>query len=114
MPGTYPFTAGLRVLCEQGLLEHRFVAGAGDEVADSDVVSVLTVYPRAGEPREHSVPGDDPWRTEIEAFLDCVERGGGPGRGHVRAGPRGARHSARRAALVGERGAGEGLKNCGR
>ena len=81
MPGTYPFTAGLRVLCEQGLLEHRFVAGAGDEVADSDVVSVLTVYPRDGEPREHSVPGDDPWRTEIEHFLDCVERGGGPAEG---------------------------------
>ncbi len=81
MPGSYPFTAGLRVLCERGLLEHRFIAGAGDEVADSDVVSVLAIHPSAGEPREFSVPGDDPWRTEIERFLDCVERGEPPADG---------------------------------
>jgi predicted dehydrogenase len=81
MPSTYPFTAGLRVLCERGMLEHRFIAGAGDEVADSDVVSVLAVHPSAGEPREFSEPGDDPWKTEIERFLDCVERGEAPADG---------------------------------
>ena len=78
MPGSYPFTAGLRVLCERGVLEHRFIAGAGDEVADSDVSSVLTVHPAAGRSRTFSAPGDDPWHTEIEHFLDCVEHGAPP------------------------------------
>jgi predicted dehydrogenase len=81
MPTSYPFTAGLRVLCEGGLIEHRFIAGAGDEVADSDVVSVLAVHPADGEPREFSAPGDDPWRTEIERFLDCVQAGTPPADG---------------------------------
>jgi predicted dehydrogenase len=81
MPATYPFTAGLRVLCERGVLEHRFIAGAGDEVADSDVVSVLAVHPNAGRPREFSGPSDDPWRTEIERFLECVEHGEPPAEG---------------------------------
>lgn len=80
MPGSYPFTAGLRVLCERGVLEHRFVAGAGDEVADSDVVSVLHIHPREGEARRFSAPGD-PWRAEIEHFLDSVERGIAPADG---------------------------------
>ncbi|HEX5621791.1 MAG TPA: Gfo/Idh/MocA family oxidoreductase, partial [Solirubrobacteraceae bacterium] len=42
MPPSYPFTAGLRVLCERGVLEHRFIAGAGDEV-DAAVTSVLGI-----------------------------------------------------------------------
>jgi predicted dehydrogenase len=74
MPSSYPFTAGLRVLCERGVLEHRFVAGAGDEVADSDVVSVLGIHPSAGEARRFSAPGD-PWRLQIEHFLACVQDG---------------------------------------
>jgi predicted dehydrogenase len=74
MPGSYPFTANLRVLCERGALEHRFVAGAGDEVAD-DVVSELGVY--AGEVRSFSAPAD-PWQLEIEHFLACVESGAEP------------------------------------
>jgi predicted dehydrogenase len=79
MPGSYPFTANLRVLCERGALEHRFVAGAGDEVAD-DVVSELGVY--AGEVRRFSAPAD-PWQLEIEHFLECVERGAEPADGSL-------------------------------
>jgi predicted dehydrogenase len=78
MPTTYPFTASLRVLCEAGALEHRFVAGAGDEVSDSDVVSELGVY--AAAPRRFSAPAD-PWQLEIEHFLDCVATGGEPADG---------------------------------
>jgi predicted dehydrogenase len=80
MPGAYPFTAGLRVLCEGGVLEHRFVAGAGDEVADSDAVSELGIYPTAGEVRRFSAPGD-PWRAQIDSFLTCVRDGGAPADG---------------------------------
>jgi predicted dehydrogenase len=77
MPASYPFTANLRVLCEGGVLEHRFVAGAGDEVA-GDVVSELGVF--GGEVRRFSAPGD-PWQAEIEHFLDCVATGSQPADG---------------------------------
>ena len=79
MPASYPFTARLRVLCERGVLEHRFVAGAGDEVA-GDVVSVLGIHPADGPAREFSAPGD-PWHAQIEHFLDCVENGAEPADG---------------------------------
>ena len=80
MPGSYPFTAGLRVLCEGGVLEHRFVAGAGDEVSGSDVVSVLGVHPRAGTARELTAAAD-PWRVQLEHFLACVRDGVAPSDG---------------------------------
>ena len=80
MPGSYAFTANLRVLCEGGVVEHRFMAGAGDEVSDSDVASVLGIHPRGGEARQFSSPGD-PWQAEIEHFLDCVATGAAPADG---------------------------------
>jgi predicted dehydrogenase len=79
MPASYPFTARLRVLCERGVLEHRFVAGAGDEVA-GDVVSVLGIHPADGKAREFSA-ASDPWQVQIEQFLDCVARGAAPADG---------------------------------
>jgi predicted dehydrogenase len=78
MPSSYPFTARLRVLCEGGALEHRFVAGAGDEVSGSDVVSELAIH--GSEARRYSAPGD-PWQLEIEHFLECVENGAEPADG---------------------------------
>jgi predicted dehydrogenase len=74
MPGSYPFTANLRVLCERGVLEHRFVAGAGDEV-DAAVTSVLGIHPAGGEATTFSAPGD-PWGAQIAHFLDCVASAG--------------------------------------
>jgi predicted dehydrogenase len=76
MPPSYPFTAGLRVLCEHGVLEHRFVAGAGDEVADA-MQSVLSVHPAAGEVRRFH-EAIDPWGAQIAHFLDCIETGADP------------------------------------
>jgi predicted dehydrogenase len=76
MPGSYPFTANLRVLCEHGVLEHRFVAGAGDEV-DAAVTSVLGIHPAGGDATTFSAPGD-PWGAQIAHFLDCVAGGSEP------------------------------------
>ena len=76
MPGSYPFTADLRVLCERGVLEHRFVAGAGDEV-DAAVTSVLGVHPADGDAATFSEAGD-PWGAQIAHFLDCVSGGSEP------------------------------------
>jgi predicted dehydrogenase len=80
MPASFPFTAGLRVLCERGVLDHRFEAGAGDAVSDSDVASVLRIHPAAGPVREVTAPGD-PWRRQIEHFLECVRTGAAPADG---------------------------------
>jgi predicted dehydrogenase len=77
MPPTYPFTAGLRVLCERGVLEHRFQTGAGDEVADEEAASVLTIHPAEGEVRRYH-EAVDPWASEIAHFLDCIESGAQP------------------------------------
>ena len=79
MPASYPFTARLRVLCERGVLEHRFIAGAGDEVA-GDVVTALGIHPADGDAREFTGAGD-PWQLQIEHFLDCVTRGVAPADG---------------------------------
>ena len=76
MPPSYPFTANLRVLCERGVLEHRFQAGAGDEVADA-MQSVLGVHPAEGEARRFH-EDVDPWAAQIAHFLDCVETGAEP------------------------------------
>ena len=76
MPPSFPFTAGLRVLCERGVLDHRFVAGAGDEVADA-MQSVLGIHPAEGEAtRFHEAR--DPWAAQAEHFLDCIETGAEP------------------------------------
>jgi predicted dehydrogenase len=76
MPASFPFTAGLRVLCENGVLDHRFIAGAGDEVADA-MQSVLGIHPADGEARRFH-EARDPWGAQIEHFLDCVETGSEP------------------------------------
>jgi predicted dehydrogenase len=76
MPGSYPFTANLRVLCERGVLEHRFVAGAGDQV-DEAMQSVLGVHPAEGEARRFH-EAVDPWGAQIAHFVDCVAGGSEP------------------------------------
>jgi predicted dehydrogenase len=76
MPPSFPFTAGLRVLCERGVLDHRFEAGAGDEVA-GDTASGLSIHPAVGDRRSFQAAGE-PWAAEIEHFLACVESGSEP------------------------------------
>ena len=76
MPSSYPFTAGLRVLCEGGVLEHRFETGAGDEVADSGVLSALHIHGADG--RRTFTEAGDPWELQLRHFLDCVESGAEP------------------------------------
>ena len=50
MPSSFPFTAGLRVLCRRGVLDHRFEAHADDEGGNigGGVTSVLRIHPAGG------------------------------------------------------------------
>jgi predicted dehydrogenase len=77
MPPSFPFTAGLRVLCERGVLDHRFEAGAGDEVADDAAASALAIHSADGQLEGFHQIGDG-WGAEIRHFLDCVESGSEP------------------------------------
>jgi predicted dehydrogenase len=79
MPSSFPFTAGLRVLCRRGVLEHEFEARADDEGGNigGGVTSVLRIHPAGGEVREF-VGAGDPWEAQIARFLDSVETGVGP------------------------------------
>jgi predicted dehydrogenase len=82
MPAAFPFTAGLRVLCEHGLVDHRFEAQPADEGGNigGGASSYVRVY--AGEAvREVPAPPVDPWTAEVEHFVGCVEAGAVPSDG---------------------------------
>lgn len=77
MPGSYPFSAGIRVVCERGGVEHGFRAAPAEDGGNigGDLQSFLRVYPAEGPVREIEVEAVDPWGAEIAYFVDCVERG---------------------------------------
>lgn len=82
MPLSYPFSAGIRVLCEAGVIEHGFRStsdGEGNIGATSE--SYLRLYPTDGKPEDLDVPEVDPWAAEIAYFTDCVERQRTPAEG---------------------------------
>ena len=76
MPSSFPFTAGLRLLCRRGVLEHKFEAHGDDEGGNigGGVTSVLRIHPAEGEMREFAGRGN-PWEAQIAQFLACVEAG---------------------------------------
>ena len=74
MPGSFPFTAGLRVLCRRGVLEHRFEARADDE-GDRRRRELGAADSSGGGQAREFVGGGNPWQAQIERFLDCVEAG---------------------------------------
>ena len=83
MPRSYPFSAGIRVLCERGVIEHGFRAGpseAGGNIGGS-MNRFLRLHPATGPSETIRVQEFDPWAAEIAYFAECVEQGRPPGRG---------------------------------
>lgn len=83
MPTSYPFLSGVRVLCENGAVEHAFSAAPavdGGNVGRSTSARGLRVYRANGEATV-SVEGGDAWTAEIAHFLDSVEHGQPPKQG---------------------------------
>jgi len=83
MPASFPFTAGLRVLCERGVVDHRFVSEpdeAGGNLGGG-TSSYVRVHPADGPARTLPLEAADPWTAEIAHFLDCVETGAEPAYG---------------------------------
>ena len=77
MPSSYPFSAGIRVVCERGAVEHGFRAAPAEDGGNigGDLQSFLRVHPADGSAREVEVQEVDPWGTEIAYFVGCVEQG---------------------------------------
>jgi predicted dehydrogenase len=76
MPASFPFTAGLRLQCERGVIEHGFRAEPAAEGGNigGGTSSYVRVYPSGEIP----VEAEDPWTLEVAHFLDCVSSGAEP------------------------------------
>lgn len=83
MPAQYPFSSGIRVLCEAGAAEYQFraaPASEGGNIGRPHLVSGLQIYPSGGSNRVN-VDRADPWQMEVEYFLECIEQRRAPDRG---------------------------------
>jgi predicted dehydrogenase len=84
MPRSYPFSSDIRVLCEGGGAEYAFSAapieGEGN-IGASDSARGLRLFPNDGPPKTVAVASADPWRPELEYFVECIEQGWMPERG---------------------------------
>lgn len=86
MPGTYPFSSNIRVLCERGAAEYAFRATAAEDGGNIGAVDPsargLRLYPRdGGQPEVVLLHPVDPWGPEIEYFVACVEQNRPPEEG---------------------------------
>lgn len=83
MPRSYPFSAGMRVLCEKGVLEHGFRAGPAEGGGNigGEMTRFLRLYPAFGGPETIPVEAFDSWAAEIAYFAECVAEARPPGRG---------------------------------
>jgi predicted dehydrogenase len=84
MPGSYPFSSNIRVLCDDGVAEYAFSAAPaedGGNIGAPTAARGLQLYPAGGEPITVPVESTDPWGPELEYFVECVERGRPPEQG---------------------------------
>jgi predicted dehydrogenase len=79
MPESYPFSARLEVLCENGAMEYAFRAG-GRSVEMGVGVNELTLFPHEGEPLRLAPTQTDPYAAECAYFVDAIRRGEDAGR----------------------------------
>ena len=72
LPDGYPFTAGLRVLCEGGIVEFLFRAGGVS--VEMGGVNSLVVYEPGKSYALDAKPGDA-YENQVSYFVDCVRNG---------------------------------------
>ena len=107
LPGSYPFTSGLRVLGDAGVLEYPFAAGPavdGGNIGGVDQeANRLRLHPADGAASLVDVESADPWHRQAAYLADCLEAGRAPEARHGRAGARRTAHVARGEPLAGNR-----------
>jgi len=72
MPKSFPFTIGLRVLCEHGAVETSLRLGAVEDIS-------LVRYPPTGEPESLSLEGGNPYTNKCHYFVRCMHGEADPG-----------------------------------
>jgi UDP-N-acetylglucosamine 3-dehydrogenase len=74
MPRDFPFTAGIRIVCEGGVLEYQFRAGgASFEAGQADSYAQCHA---PGKPFQRlEVETADAFESEIAYFVKCVDKG---------------------------------------
>jgi predicted dehydrogenase len=83
MPKDFPFSCGLRVLCEGGSLEFRFQAGGVS--VEMGGGSQLLVY-EPGRAYQPEVPAGDAYQKQIAYFVECIRENRVPVRATPEAG----------------------------
>ena len=68
--GTFPFTAVLRILCENGVIEWQLRAGKNVE---DRPYSPLIIYKKDGSKCFPQVITEDAFFLELKYFIDCIE-----------------------------------------
>jgi myo-inositol 2-dehydrogenase/D-chiro-inositol 1-dehydrogenase len=83
MPRSYPFSAAIRVLGDEGAAEYSFSSAPveGGNVGAPAASSGLRLFPRDGAATSVPVEAGDPWALQLASFVDCVERGVAPEQG---------------------------------
>lgn len=77
LPQDYPFTAGLKLVCEGGVVEYHFRAG-GASFEQGRPVSYLLLH-EAGRPNQPvACEAGDAYVNELAYFIDCVRTGTPP------------------------------------
>lgn len=70
---SFPFTMGLRILCERGTVEWTF--RAGKNIEERSQKAGLLVYRDDGSVEEPDVPEADGYYLECKYFIDCIDNG---------------------------------------
>lgn len=74
LPEGYPFSMGLRVVCERGAVEYVFrAAGTSVEMGRQEGTR-LVVYEPDREPEPVATPVRDAYEAEVAYFVECVRR----------------------------------------
>jgi predicted dehydrogenase len=77
MPDGFPFTTGLRAICEKGVLEYRTRSG-GPGIDQSNARHELLVHEPCWPAQKLDFETGDAYEREIAYFIDCVRSGEPP------------------------------------
>jgi predicted dehydrogenase len=70
MPESFPFSAGIRIICEKGAIETFFTIGKNG-YPDFKTIK----YPSQGNPEELDIENINPYEEECKLFVESVNKG---------------------------------------
>jgi UDP-N-acetylglucosamine 3-dehydrogenase len=77
LPQDYPFTAGLKLVCEKGVIEFHFRAG-GASFEQGRPVSYLLLHEDGKPSQPIPFEAGDGYYNELAYFIDCIKSGTPP------------------------------------